>query len=98
MHSMARCAGCQAELPPPRRGEPLPRLATCPACHAELHACRQCRSHDAGARRCRNPHVDEMPTDQERSNFCDYFELLETPPAPPGGRRNPLDDLFGACR
>ena len=95
---MPRCAGCQAEVPQPRPGDPLPRLATCPACHAELHACRQCRFHDALARRCRNPHVDEAPKDPDRSNFCDWYEMGDPAAAAPGSTpeaRKAFEDLLG---
>ena len=71
-----------------------PRLAECPACHAQLHACRQCRSWDADARKCRNPHVDEPPKDAERANFCDYFEMGD-PGAPGKDARKALEDLLG---
>lgn len=92
---MTHCAGCQAELPDLKSGERLPRLATCPRCHAELHACRQCRHYDHVAPRCRNPHVDEPPKDPDRANYCDWFEPGEPPPpAPPG--RDAFDSLFGS--
>ena len=91
---MASCAGCQADLSPLRAGERLPRLAACPRCHAELHACRQCRFYDAFARRCRNPHVDEPPADHERSNFCDYLEPGDPPPPPPAAG-DAFEGLFG---
>ena len=86
---------CQADLSAPKTGERLPRLAECPACHAELHACRQCRSWDAAARLCRNPHVDEPPRDPERSNFCDYYEMGDGAPPPRKDARKALDELLG---
>ncbi len=94
MHLKMRCAGCQAELPPLAHGERLPRLASCPKCHAELHACRQCKSYDAHLRLCRNPHVDEMPLNHENANFCDYYAPGE-PPVPSPKGTSALDDLFG---
>lgn len=46
----------------------------CPACNADLHACRLCEFFDAGASRgCREP-VADPPTDKERANFCGYFK------------------------
>lgn len=94
---MPHCAGCQAEVPALKPAERLSRYATCASCHAELHACRQCRHHDVVARLCRNPHVDDPPKDPDRANFCDFFDMSDAP-RPPLPTRNPLDDLFGSCR
>ena len=91
---MSRCAGCQADLSSQRYPERLPRLAECPACHAQLHACRQCRSWDPDARKCRNPHVDDPPKDAERANFCDFYEMGD-PGAPRKDARKALEDLLG---
>lgn len=53
---------------------PVPRLAECPGCHAELHVCRLCTYYDTGvADSCREP-VAEPVHDKERANFCGYFQ------------------------
>ena len=94
MHSMARCTQCQAEVPDPVRGRPLPRLETCPKCGCDLHACRQCRSWEPIGRRCRNPEVPEPRMDPERANYCDFLELCGPLPAP-GAPKKSFDALFG---
>ena len=79
---------------------PFARIAECPRCRADLHACRMCEFFDPGARRgCKEPVAEEV-SDRERANFCGYF----TPAAGAGPRaedgaaqavRSELDTLFG---
>jgi len=93
------CWKCGASLD----SEPLPlaRLATCPACRADLHVCRLCIFYDTGvADHCREP-VAETVQDKERANFCGYFQprpgacaSAESDPARAAKAR--LDALFGA--
>lgn len=89
------CWRCGANL----KAVPLPygRRSECPACHAELHACRMCRHYAPGkAKQCLEPMAEEVK-DKTRGNFCDWFQ-----PAPPSAKpasgqagRAALDDLFG---
>jgi hypothetical protein len=52
---------------------PLRRLDECPACRAELHVCRMCRSYDPRvAKKCREDDAEEVRA-KEQANFCDYF-------------------------
>ncbi len=52
---------------------PLRRLEECPACRAQLHVCRLCRSYDARlARKCREDDAEEVKH-KDQANFCDYF-------------------------
>lgn len=54
---------------------PISRLAHCPKCMADLHACRQCFWYDVHvAKQCREPMV-EWIADKEKTNFCDYYKL-----------------------
>ncbi len=53
---------------------PLSRLAECPSCRAELHACRLCLHYDAHTqRKCREIRAEEV-INKEQANFCDWFK------------------------
>jgi len=89
------CACCGAELGRPER---IGRRDTFPDCHAELHACRQCRLYEpTAANWCREPQAERV-VDKARANFCDYFAAGEahgTPAAaPPASAREALERLF----
>ncbi len=79
---------------------PLPRLAECPACRAELHVCRSCVYYDTGvANQCREP-VAEPVSDKTRANFCGYFQLRADAWQPQAAgqaqsAQAQLDSLFG---
>ena len=70
---MRVCHACQApveELTFGRRDE-------CKKCGADLHACLNCRFHDAHvSRECREPQ-SEPPRDKASANFCEFFEFRE---------------------
>jgi len=54
---------------------PLSRLATCAACHAELHVCMLCRFYDTSrANHCQEP-IAEPVKDKRRANFCELFQV-----------------------
>lgn len=80
---------------------PLGRREECPACHADLHACRQCTFFDPAAPQgCREPVADPVK-DKDRANFCGYFTLNATAHVAADDReaqaaRAKLNDLFGA--
>lgn len=45
----------------------------CAGCGADLHVCRNCAHHDAGAyNACREPGAERV-LDKERANRCDHF-------------------------
>ena len=53
------------------------RLDECPACRAQLHACRLCVEYDTRvAKHCREPTAEEV-RDKEHANFCDHFRPRE---------------------
>jgi hypothetical protein len=92
---------CQTCGEPVRLEEPIPRDAECPACHADLRACRNCRHYDPSYNNaCRETMADPVE-DKSRRNFCEYFYFSRAPFAKPvaGGRaddaRRKLDSLFG---
>jgi hypothetical protein len=90
------CWKCGADLK--AVPQPFGRRAACPACAAELHACRMCRHYDtAKAKHCREPVAEPVP-DKTRANFCDWFQPRAgawQQDATAGGR-SALDDLFGS--
>ena len=46
---------------------------SCPACDADLHACRNCQFYDPGKNnQCAEPQA-EWTRDKEAANYCDYF-------------------------
>ncbi|OGQ23029.1 MAG: hypothetical protein A3I05_07360 [Deltaproteobacteria bacterium RIFCSPLOWO2_02_FULL_44_10] len=87
------CAACHKEISPLF---PIGRGDECPHCHADLHACRQCRFFDLTvSQQCREPQA-EFVSNKEKANFCGYFEFcgksLNVNPATDAKRK--LDDLF----
>jgi hypothetical protein len=78
---------------------PIGRRDDCPACHADLHVCRQCEFYDPRvSKACREPMADEV-SDKERGNFCDYFRASTRGRATESGEaaaaKAKLDALFG---
>ncbi len=79
---------------------PLRRLDECPACRAELHACRMCVDYDTRiAKHCREPTAEEVRA-KDRANFCDHFSPRKSAFKPPDDAgldraRAELDKLFG---
>lgn len=87
------CWKCGANL----KAVPLPygRRAECPACHAELHACRMCRHYAPGkAKQCMEP-MAEAVGDKTRANFCAWFQPALRTGDRAGGDRDALAALFG---
>lgn len=72
-------------------GERVGFRDACSRCGADLHACRQCAHHDAGAyNACREPQAERV-ADRERANRCDWFA-----PAAGGGATRDADPRAGA--
>ena len=64
-----KCGADLAAVP-----QPFSRLAECPACRAELHACRLCRFYNPRIEgQCDQDHAEEV-RGKMRANFCDYFK------------------------
>jgi hypothetical protein len=92
-----RCFACDARIEL-ASGESVGFRASCDACGADLHACRNCAHHDPAAyNQCRESNAERV-LDSERGNRCDYF----TPGSGRGGdaptakvsAKNALDALF----
>ncbi|UCE89676.1 MAG: hypothetical protein JSW10_02240 [Pseudomonadota bacterium] len=64
-----KCGASLEELP-----VPFSRYAECPACRAEMHACRMCAFYDTSvSKQCREPIAEEVK-EKTRANFCGYFQ------------------------
>jgi hypothetical protein len=77
---------------------PLSRLAKCPACKADLHACRMCEFYDRTVNKmCREPIAEEVK-DKQRANFCGYLQPNPRAYTPAGTNasksQTSLEDLF----
>jgi len=97
-----RCAACGHEIPL-ASGERVGFRDECPACRADLHACRQCAHRDPGAyNECREPGTERV-ADRERANRCDWFAPRADGAPPPrseerAGAKSALDALFAKKR
>jgi hypothetical protein len=85
-----RCRGCGRDLGAIER---VGRRDTCLGCGVDLHACRQCRFYDVRVyNECREPQAERV-LDKTRSNFCDYFAIMDAVPpaatAPAGADTSP---------
>ena len=49
------------------------RSTTCSHCGTDLHSCMNCRFYEPGSHYDCHETIDELVSDKERSNFCDYF-------------------------
>lgn len=54
---------------------PLSRSAECEFCGADLHSCKNCSFYSPGSHYDCHETIDELITDKERANFCDYFKF-----------------------
>jgi hypothetical protein len=92
-----RCSACGTPIEL-ASGERVGFRDACHRCGADLHACRNCAHHDAGAyNECREPNAERV-SDRERANRCDYFAPAEaSDPGAPDARPDPraaLEALF----
>lgn len=55
----------------------ISRQEVCPNCRADLHCCLNCGFYDEYAEnKCHEPSA-EWVGDQEKNNFCDYFDFRD---------------------
>ena len=72
-----RCRGCDRDLGTMMR---VGRRDTCPGCGIDLHVCQQCRFYDVRVyNECHEPQAERV-LDKTRSNFCDYFAIVDAAP------------------
>lgn len=63
------CYKCSKEIP-----DTISRTTECPHCKADLHVCKACKFYSPGSHYDCKETVDDIVTDKERANFCDYFK------------------------
>jgi len=92
---MPGCGHCGAELS--IVANQVGRSDVCPRCEEDLRACRNCRHFDPSvAKQCKEPFA-EVPSDKDRANFCEYFQLGEgghTEKESLAARRSAAEALF----
>ncbi|MEM7468818.1 MAG: hypothetical protein AAF387_18270 [Pseudomonadota bacterium] len=84
------CGDLVADIP-----LPMARNENCPACHADLHVCRQYDTSKASA--CQEP-VAEHIVEKSRANFCGYLMVntsLQTHSGDSAEQLGELNNLFG---
>ena len=65
------CWKCGTEI----KIEMVSRSTECPECKADLHCCKECKFYSPGSHYDCKETVDEIITDKEKSNFCDFFHV-----------------------
>lgn len=90
-----KCGASLRELP-----LPLSRMAECPQCKAELHACRMCQFYAPHTtRQCSEIRAEEV-IKKEQANYCDWFKprpgaFDARAQAKATAAKSKLDALFG---
>lgn len=67
------CWKCGKEI----KVEQVMRSTECPLCHADLHSCKGCKFYAPGNHYDCKETVDDVITDKEKSNFCDFFHITD---------------------
>ena len=65
------CWKCKKEI----EVSQISRSTECPLCHADLHTCKGCRHYSSGSHYDCKEAVDELISDKEKGNFCDFFQV-----------------------
>lgn len=88
------CWKCGAALENPPNNK-VPFRATCDACAAWLHCCKNCKNYKPGLPNdCAVPGTDYI-ADREACNFCEEYVLLGTAPTKKGSAKDAARRLFG---
>lgn len=89
-----QCWKCGQEKEDPPMGR-LPFRATCEACSAYLHCCRNCIYYQPGLPNdCRVPGTEYI-ADREAGNLCEEFKLLGKGPTAQKDLSDVSKQLFG---
>ncbi len=57
---------------------PIARSEVCPHCGSDVRCCKNCNHFSVGSQYDCKEHVQELISDKERANFCDWFSLNAT--------------------
>jgi len=87
------CWYCGSPITSP---EPLGRSQICSDCGKDLRSCSNCRHFIPQGKGC-NESQGENPSDKERANFCDWFNLNPAFRQASKGKKN-AQDAAGAAR
>jgi len=90
---MSNCAFCNQEI---EVVDKVFRKDQCPHCGEDLHCCKQCVYFELGRENdCREPRAERV-VENERANFCDYFEFAggDGVEESMDNAKKQLDDLF----
>lgn len=82
------CWKCKKEI----NVSQVSRSTECPLCGADLHSCKECRHFSSGSHYDCKETVDELITDKEKGNFCDYFQVNTSLTAGAAGGSSKADD------
>ena len=89
-----KCWKCGAQQADPPWGK-LPFRATCEACNADLHCCRNCVHYKPGLPNDCNVPNTEYIRDRCASNLCEEFKLLGKCPQQSADPNQAAKRLFG---
>lgn len=67
------CYKCKKEL----KDISIYRTTECPSCGADLHVCKACKFYSPGSHYDCKETVEDIVTDKEKANFCDFFKAGE---------------------
>jgi hypothetical protein len=89
-----KCAFCGNSI---QIEDKVTRYDTCKHCGGDLRCCRQCRFYDQNAYNECKEIIAERVTDKDRSNFCGYFLIRDSPQRkvdPAQDAKDALEALF----
>lgn len=67
------CYKCKKEL----NDISIYRTTECPFCGADLHVCKACKFYSPGSHYDCKETIEDIVSDKERANFCDFFKAGE---------------------
>jgi len=75
---------------------PLSRREECAKCGVDIHICKMCKHYSKDREQFCSEERAEPPSDIEKANFCDYFEIVSNNPSKlHQGTLDELAQVFG---